>query len=123
MRIDKERLDKLAWVDRVMTHPDWPKLRDHLLLSAELMREESFSITESPTPPQEQMLKACGLNAPKNPTEQMQVFFALRAVVSYMTTTMKHLDKNRQVYLDGIAELRRQGDLPEANPQETLKSA
>lgn len=112
MEVNPEAVAKLKWIDDLFNSPEWPKLRDHLLLEVETMKEEGMLIGPVPTKRQENILKLCGLHAPSNSDEEMRVYIAVRAVATYMTNKIKLLEANREVFKTGVRALREQENSP-----------
>ena len=119
MQVDPKKVQEIEWVERLMSMPWWPDIEARFESEAELLRESAFSISSTPTQDQINLLRACGMEPPKNSEEQQQVFIAFRAVANYVTHKMKTLVANREIYRQGVAVLKQQE--AEMQPQETLK--
>lgn len=121
MKVDPEKVEALAWIDKVMEFPEWQKFWGMLEKDVAQMREHAMIVSGSPTIVQTNLLRLCGLEPPKTPEESVQVFLAFRAVVNYVSNKQNLLAANRDIYRHGVEALRKQGDLPEPERQETLK--
>lgn len=104
MQLDEEKLDRLAWVHEMMKSPWWPKLRDHLLFELEMMKEAGLLVSEKVPGPVNRALGICGLEPPRSQEEQLRCYLALRAVINYVASKLKELEKSNSAYLEGVKQ-------------------
>lgn len=121
MKIDPEKVEKLEWIEQAMQLDAFQKLWSHLEVDIELLKSEGMLVGAQPTLRQANLLRLCGLEPPSTAEEKVATYTAFFAVANYLKNKQALLVANRDVYREGVRQLKEAGQL-ETEPQMTLTS-
>lgn len=120
MKIDKEKVQRLEWIEEAMKLEAFQKLWSHLEKDIIELKDEGMLIGKEPTIRQSNLLRLCNLEPPGTPEERIATYTAFFAVANYLKNKQALLVANRDVYREGVRQLKESGQL-ETESQVTLK--
>ena len=121
MKVDPKKVEALEWIEQAMQLEAYQKLWSNLEKDVAELKEEGMLIGQQPTLKQAHLLRLCGLEPPSTMEERVATYTAFFAVANYLKNKQALLVANRDVYREGVRQLKEDGQL-EGEPQSTLKS-